>query len=117
LRPPVRVLERLRVPAAAGAAIIVLGGVGIVTAGGYALSGPVSDWVDRAPASLRTARAKIRAIGRPLGRLSDAAEGKPAEAKPAPNDSARAQRAPQAPQQSPQQSSPLPMGSIIAQVL
>jgi predicted PurR-regulated permease PerM len=88
LRPVVHGLERLRIPTALGAAIVVLGGLGIAVVGGWALSGPVGAWVDKTPASLRTARAKLRSIGRPLDRLTDAAAGKPEapvpQAMPAP---------------------------------
>ena len=88
LRPVVHGLERLRIPTTLGAAIVVLGGLGVAVVGGWALSGPVGAWVDKAPVSLRTARAKLRSIGRPLDRLTDAAAGKPEtpapQATPAP---------------------------------
>jgi predicted PurR-regulated permease PerM len=75
LRPLVRGLERLRIPTALGAAIVVLGGLGVAGVGGWALSGPVGAWVDQSPLSLRTARARLSSIGRPLDRLTDAAAG------------------------------------------
>jgi predicted PurR-regulated permease PerM len=87
-RPVVRKLERLHIPTAIGAALVVLGGLGVAVAGGWALSGPVSRWVNKAPESLRTARTKLRTIGRPIDRLTEAAAGKPVapgtEATPAP---------------------------------
>jgi predicted PurR-regulated permease PerM len=89
LRPVVRGLERLRIPTALGAAIVVLGGLGIAFGGGWALSGPIGAWVDKAPASFTSAGAKLRAIGRPVDRLTDAAAGQPEgagpEATPAPS--------------------------------
>ena len=75
LSPVVRGFQRLRLPAPAGAAIVVLGGLALLVVGGWALSGPVGTWVNKAPASIATARAKIRTIGRPLDRLNDAAMG------------------------------------------
>ena len=75
-RPVVRKFERLRIPTALGAAIVVLGSLGVAVAAGWALSGPVSAWVNRAPESVRIARARFHRIGRPLDRLTDAAAGK-----------------------------------------
>ncbi|HEV2752169.1 MAG TPA: AI-2E family transporter [Gemmatimonadales bacterium] len=85
LRPVVRKLEHLRIPTALAAAIVVLGGLGVGGVGGSALSGPVSAWVDKAPASLRTALARLSTIGRPLDRLTDAALGQPLAPAPAPH--------------------------------
>src|SRR6266481_5396869 len=82
LTPAVRVLGRLRIPAPAGAAIVVLGALAVFVVGGWALSGPVSAWVDKAPANIATARRKVRELGRPLDRLSDAASGTPAVNNP-----------------------------------
>jgi len=76
----VRGLGRLRIPAPAGAAIVVLGALAVLVVGGWALSGPASEWVDQAPANIATARKKLRELGRPLDRLTDAAEGTSAPA-------------------------------------
>lgn len=75
LRPLVRSLERIKLPAPAGAAIVVLGVLALFVVGGWALSGQVSGFMQKAPRSIATARAKLREIGRPLDRLSDAASG------------------------------------------
>jgi len=80
----VRGLGRLRIPAPAGAAIVVLGALAVLVVGGWALSGPSSEWVDQAPSNIATARRKLREIGRPLDRLTAAAEGSPATAAPPP---------------------------------
>src|SRR5256885_13864917 len=80
LTPAVRGLGRLRIPAPAGAAIVVLGALAVLVVGGWALSGPASEWVDQAPANIATARRKLRELGRPLDKLTDAAEGTPAPA-------------------------------------
>jgi len=78
LTPAVRGLGRLRIPAPAGAAIVVLGALAVLVVGGWALSGPAREWVDQAPSNIATARRKLREIGRPLDRLTAAAEGTPA---------------------------------------
>ena len=75
LRPVVRSLERWKLPAPAGAAIVVLGSLALVIVGGWALSGQVSGFMQKAPQSIATARAKLRDIGRPLDRLTAAAAG------------------------------------------
>jgi len=98
LTPAVRGLGRLRIPAPAGAAIVVLGALAVFVVGGWALSGPVSAWVDKAPANIATARRKVRELGRPLDRLSDAASGTPAVNNP---PAAPAVAAPNAPVPSP----------------
>src|SRR5882672_10190388 len=78
LTPLVRGLGRLRIPAPAGAAIVVMGALAVLVVGAWALSGPASEWVDQAPANIATARRKLRELGRPLDRLTAAAEGTPA---------------------------------------
>jgi predicted PurR-regulated permease PerM len=114
LRPVVRGLERLRLPAPLGAAIVVLGGLAILVVGGWALSGPVGTWIDKAPKSIATARAKLRQIARPLDRLSDAAAGK-AAAPPAPAPGAAPNAPPPAPPPPPppSQSGPGPSGPAV----
>jgi predicted PurR-regulated permease PerM len=87
LTPLVRGLGRLRIPAPAGAAIVVLGALAVLVIGGWALSGPAREWVDKAPANIATARRKLREIGRPLDRLTAAAvnpQAEPAAAAPPP---------------------------------
>jgi len=83
LTPLVRGLGRLRIPAPAGAAIVVLGALAVLVVGGWALSGPASEWVNQAPSNIAIARRKLREIGRPLDRLTAAAEGTPAVNPPA----------------------------------
>src|SRR6266540_2197583 len=97
LTPLVRGLGRLRIPAPAGAAIVVLGALAVLVVGGWALSGPASEWVDKAPSNIATARRKLREIGRPLDRLTAAAEGSPATARNAPPPQAPPAQAAQAP--------------------
>src|SRR6266581_6201827 len=115
LTPLVRGLGRLRIPAPAGAAIVVLGALAVLVVGGWALSGPASEWVDQAPANIATARRKLRELGRPLDRLTAAAAG---TAEPA----AAARKAPPPPPPpapaSPPQAAPSPtVPSLFAQLL
>ncbi len=106
LTPIVRGLGHLGLPAPAGAAIVVLGALAVFVVGGWALSGPVSAWVNKAPSDIATARRRLREIGRPLGRLTDAASGTPAVNPPA--------AAPNAPAPLP---APPPAQSLFAQLL
>src|SRR5687767_10924519 len=76
LRPVVRLLERVPLKPALGAALVVLTLLGLMVAGGYALSGPVKDFMKTAPASIAKAREKLRAMGGGLQRVTDAAAGK-----------------------------------------
>src|SRR5207302_2617297 len=75
LRPLVRGIERLRIPAPLGAAIIVLGAVAVGVTAAWSLSGPVAMWVEKAPTSFANARVKLSNVVRPLDRLTDAAVG------------------------------------------
>src|SRR5579859_349140 len=83
LRPIVRGLEGLHVPAWGGAAAVVLGVLFVLAAGGWALSGPFGGFVDRAPKSIRMARDKLKTMGSPFQKVTDAAAGKPATPSPA----------------------------------
>ncbi len=84
LTPFVRGLGRLRIPAPAGAAIVVLAALAVLVVGGWSLAGPFSEWVDQAPSNIAIARRKLREIGGPLDRLTDAASGTTAANPPAP---------------------------------
>lgn len=96
LRPVVRVLEGWHLPSWLGAAAVVLSVLFLIIAGSWALSGPIGSFVDRAPTSIRKAREKIRAMGSPFQRMSDAAAGNPATPPPPPPSGATA-TAPQSP--------------------
>ena len=87
LRPIVRSLERWKLPAWLGATIVVLGSIVLVVAAGWALSAPVGNFVQRAPASISRARERLRAMGSPFQRVTDAAAGKDSTAKPSSHQS------------------------------
>ena len=74
LRPIVRFLSKFRVPQVAGAALVVLGLVGIGAFVTYRMAGPVQTWVAKAPATIETARGELRKIIRPFERVRKTAE-------------------------------------------
>lgn len=74
LSPAVRALERLRIPSALGAAMIVLSLVGLLTLGIYTLSGQVQDWAAKAPQSLATAQKQLKKVLRPIQKVTQTAE-------------------------------------------
>src|SRR5260221_6976225 len=62
LTPLVRGLGRLRIPAPAGAAVVVLGGLAGLVVGGWAFSEPASELVNQAPSNIAIARRKLRQV-------------------------------------------------------
>src|SRR5438045_2146684 len=82
--PVVRRLEKARIPTALGAAIVVLGGLALFGIGAWGLSGPIGGWVEKAPASIATARQKLSAIGGSVSKLGGAAAGRPTAPAQAP---------------------------------
>lgn len=70
LRPPVRWLERAKVPPPLGATLVVLAALAVLAGAVYAFATPVQSFAKDAPRTIATARAKLGAIaGRnsPLG--------------------------------------------------
>lgn len=74
LSPAVRLLERVRLPRPAGAALIVLTLLGALTFGVLALSGPAQDWLTKAPKTFSSASARLRTLGRPVQQMSKTVE-------------------------------------------
>ena len=72
--PVVRWLGRMRIPHPVGAGIVVLGMLGVIALAGYELAGPVQRWAAEAPATMKSAEAKIRTLIQPLQRASKTAE-------------------------------------------
>ncbi|MDQ6830793.1 MAG: AI-2E family transporter, partial [Gemmatimonadota bacterium] len=91
LSPVVRALARIGIPSPGGAAIVLLGLLGVIGAAGYGLSGPVEALASSAPATLATATTKLRSVLKPILRASATAAqvekattlGGPTTAKPA----------------------------------
>lgn len=74
LAPLVRLLAMLRLPAPAGAALVVAlfaGGIGF---GVYALSEPALDWVERAPQTMRELELRLRSVKASMAEARAAAE-------------------------------------------
>jgi predicted PurR-regulated permease PerM len=66
-RPVVRALNRrARLPVPAAAAAVVLALIGLFIAAGYALSGPVKDWVAKAPERFDAAEQKLGRLRKPI---------------------------------------------------
>ena len=62
LKPAVRGLVRMRIPAALGAAVVMIVLLGVVAGGLLLLSGPASSWIQRAPESFAKVEGKIRGM-------------------------------------------------------
>lgn len=73
LSPVVRGLERLRVPPAIGAVLVIVALLGIVAVGIHRLSGPAAEWIDRAPEGIERVERRIRGIRRPVEQVQQAA--------------------------------------------
>ena len=74
LSPAVRGLKRLRIPESIGAMIVLLAVVSTIGYGAYRLSGPASEWLDKAPQGMREVEREIRDIQRPVQDVQRAAE-------------------------------------------
>lgn len=66
LDPIVRALRRLGLPTGAGAALVVFGAVGVLSAGGVLLARPAAEWIEAAPRTLGQVRKKVQRVMRPL---------------------------------------------------
>jgi predicted PurR-regulated permease PerM len=72
-RPVVRWLERRRVGAPVGAAVVVVLALAGLGAAGVALSVPVKSWVTKAPESMAAARERLARLRKPVQQLDSAA--------------------------------------------
>ena len=85
LGPLVARMEKARIPAPAGAALLLLGILALFTAAGLALSGPAQDWARKAPQAAAAAGKKVQSLRHRFDRLS--ALLVPRQAAQAPADS------------------------------
>lgn len=74
LSPVVRGLNRLRIPNALGAALVVFGLLGGLGWGVYELSGPAYEWAQKAPQTMRRLERKLRDFKKPVQTMSKATE-------------------------------------------
>ena len=109
LRPPVRWLERLRVPTWVGAAIVVLSLVGFMFLLVFLLSTPLQKWMDEAPQSIATAEKKLDRYRKRFEKVSEVAN-KLEQATQGPTTGPTSQPSPAAPPQPP------PGGGLLSRV-
>ncbi len=69
LRPLVRRMEARHVPTPVGAGILIVGGLALLWAVGYALTPPMQNFARQLPQVAETASAKLKTLPRPLDRL------------------------------------------------
>lgn len=74
LSPVIRRLARIGIPPAAGAALVLLVGVGGGAVGLYRLATPAERWVSSAPETLRRASVRVRSLVRPVEKVATAAD-------------------------------------------
>ncbi len=74
ISPVVRWFARFRIPPPLGAGVIILALLGLLSSGAFGLSGAIRDWAATAPATLKTAEAKLSKIIKPLQSASKTAE-------------------------------------------
>jgi predicted PurR-regulated permease PerM len=75
LAPFVRLLKRmLWIPEAAGAGLVILAGLAILGLVTYELSGPVTDWLGRAPQVMGKISTEIQKLKKPVEKMSQAGE-------------------------------------------
>jgi predicted PurR-regulated permease PerM len=74
LSPMIRLLKRVRIPEAAGAALVILVLLGALGAGVYSLAEPARDWMARAPESIATVQSRLRVLQRPVEQVTRTAE-------------------------------------------
>ncbi len=74
LSPFVRMLSKLRIPDAAGAGIVMLACLSAMGFLIYEFSGPVTDWVERAPRIMSTISAEFQKLKKPVDKVTQATE-------------------------------------------
>lgn len=71
LAPVVRWLKGFRVPEALGSAVVIVGAFIIVGALAYELSGPLADWLERAPELGTQLQTKMQPLKKPFQKISN----------------------------------------------
>jgi len=83
LRPPVRWLERAKVPTALGATLVLLASLAVLAGAIYAFAVPMQAFVKDAPRTIASARAKLGSLAGKHGPLGAVLQPEPAKAAPA----------------------------------
>ena len=87
LAPLVGGLEKVRIPAPAGSALLLLGTLALVAGAGLALADPIRDWAGKAPEAIAAAGKKVQEFRHRFDRLS--ALVTPPQGAPSSADSSR----------------------------
>lgn len=74
LSPVIRTLKRLRIPEPVGAALVILGLLGLLGGAAYSLADPAREWVQKAPQSIATVQSRLRELRRPVDQVTRTAE-------------------------------------------
>ena len=74
LSPFVRALTKIRIPEAVGAVVVMLFGCAILAFFVYELSGPLSEWLERAPQVISNISADIQRFKKPVEKVTQAGE-------------------------------------------
>jgi predicted PurR-regulated permease PerM len=74
LSPAVEALRKLRLPRTIAAAIVVISLIAVVAAGLNATWKPARDWLDTAPATMRTLERKLRPVTRFIAKVESVSE-------------------------------------------
>ncbi len=84
LMPAVRALHRLRVPTAAGSAIVLIAFLGLLSLAGYFLAGPLSTWIERGPEIKSRVSARVEALMQPARDFKVLPQKKVEDSSPSP---------------------------------
>jgi len=74
LSPLIRTLKRFRIPEPLGAALVILGLLGLLGGAAYSLADPAREWVQKAPQSIATVQSRLRELRRPVDQVTRTAE-------------------------------------------
>src|SRR5579883_485597 len=74
LQPAVRALQRLRIPSSVAALVVIIVLFSSLAMVGYALSGPATAWIERAPESLPRLEQQLRVLQQPVQQLMRATQ-------------------------------------------
>lgn len=74
LAPLVRGLQRLWIPSPLGAAVVLIGFLGITGYGVMQLAQPAADWMSRGPSAFRQIERRLRVLKQPLEQVTKATE-------------------------------------------
>jgi len=74
IHPAMRPLERAGLPQTAAAAVVIVVLAGLLAAGTYYLTAPVSEWIERIPTIADQVQEKLRVVRRPVEQMQRASE-------------------------------------------